>query len=249
MVRTSRPHSPVWGRWGLFTSSLFSLTFRTKHPITAKKYGSAEEQKLFLPRKIGWILLNCRIPHWDLRLTRWFSGKESSCNAGDKGSIPELGRSPNGNPLQYACEILWIEGPGGLQSMRSQRVRHDWVHTHTLRLKPINSNFQQGAHLLNHYHCLNREMFAAFYFRLWNSMAQRVKHLSTMWKTQVRSLGQKDPLEKGMAIHSSTITWRIPWTEEPGRLQSIGSQRVGHDWATSLTSLTQLILTLCQTLC
>ena len=50
----------------------------------------------------------------------------------------------------------------------------------------------------------------------------------------VRSLGQEDPLEKEMAIHSSTISWKIPWTEEPGRLQSTGSQRVGHDWATSL---------------
>ena len=56
-----------------------------------------------------------------------------------------------------------------------------------------------------------------------------VKCLSTMRATQVRSLGQEDPLEKEMAIHSSTIAWKIPWTEEPGRLQSMGSQRVGHD--------------------
>ena len=55
-----------------------------------------------------------------------------------------------------------------------------------------------------------------------------------MWETQVRSLGPEDPLEKEMAIYSSTIAWKIPWTEEPGRLQSMGSQRVGHDWATSL---------------
>ena len=60
-------------------------------------------------------------------------------------------------------------------------------------------------------------------------MAQTVKHLSTMWETQVRSLSGEDPLEKEMAIHSSTIAWKIPWTEEPGRLQSMGSQRVGHD--------------------
>ena len=59
-------------------------------------------------------------------------------------------------------------------------------------------------------------------------MAQTVKHLSAMWETRVRSLGQEDPLEKEMAIHSSTIAWKIPWTEEPGRLQSMGSQRVGH---------------------
>ena len=50
-----------------------------------------------------------------------------------------------------------------------------------------------------------------------------VKCLSTMWETRVQSLGQEDPLEKEMAIHSSTIAWKIPWTEEPGRLQSMGS--------------------------
>ena len=60
-------------------------------------------------------------------------------------------------------------------------------------------------------------------------VAQVVKRLSTMWKTRVQSLGQEDPLEKEMAIHSSTIAWKIPWTEEPGRLQYMGSQRVGHD--------------------
>ena len=61
------------------------------------------------------------------------------------------------------------------------------------------------------------------------NMAQTVKHLSTMWETWVQSLGQEDPLEKEMVIHSSTLAWKIPWTEEPGRLQSMGSRRVGHD--------------------
>ena len=59
--------------------------------------------------------------------------------------------------------------------------------------------------------------------------------LCRMWKTWVWSLGREDPLQKEMAIHSSTIAWKIPWTEEPGRLQSMGSKRVGHDWATSLS--------------
>ena len=59
--------------------------------------------------------------------------------------------------------------------------------------------------------------------------AQMVKHLSTMRETRVRSLGWEDPLEKEMAISSSTIAWKIPWTEGPGRLQSMGLQRVGHD--------------------
>ena len=60
-------------------------------------------------------------------------------------------------------------------------------------------------------------------------MAQTVKHLPTMWETQVLSLGQEDPLEKEMATQSSTLAWKIPWMEETGRLQSMGSQRVGHD--------------------
>ena len=68
-------------------------------------------------------------------------------------------------------------------------------------------------------------------------VAQMVKRLSTMWETWVRSLGWEDPLEKEMAIHSRTIAWEIPWTEEPGRLQPMGSQRVGHDWVTSLTKV------------
>ena len=66
-------------------------------------------------------------------------------------------------------------------------------------------------------------------------LAQMGKRLSTMRETWVQSLGQEDPLEKEMAIHSSTIDWKIPWTEEPGRLQSVGLQRVGRDWATSLS--------------
>ena len=68
----------------------------------------------------------------------------------------------------------------------------------------------------------------------WASLvAQRLKHLPGMRESQVQSLGQEDLLEKEMATHSSTLAWRIPWREEPGRLPSMGSQRVGH-WATSL---------------
>ena len=61
------------------------------------------------------------------------------------------------------------------------------------------------------------------------------KCLPTMRETQVWSLGLEDPLEKEMATHSSTLAWKIPWTEEPDRLQYMGSQRVGLDWVTSLS--------------
>ena len=66
-----------------------------------------------------------------------------------------------------------------------------------------------------------------------------VKRLPATRETRVRFLGREDPLEKEMAIHSSTLVWKIPWMEEPDRLQSMGSQRVGHDWATSLSSLSE----------
>ena len=60
-------------------------------------------------------------------------------------------------------------------------------------------------------------------------MAQTVKRLPVLQETRVQSLGWEDPLEKEMATHSSTVAWKIPWTEEPGKLQPMGSQRVGHD--------------------
>ena len=96
-------------------------------------------------------------------------GKESACNAGDPGSIPRLGRSPEegiGYPLQYSWASL---------------------------------------------------------------VSQMVKNLPAMRETSVRSLGWEDPLEEGMATHPSILAWRIPWTEEPGGLQSTGLQRAGHD--------------------
>ena len=66
-------------------------------------------------------------------------------------------------------------------------------------------------------------------------VAQRLKGLPAMRETWVRSLGWEDPLEKEMATHSTILAWRIPWTEEPGGLQSMGLQRVGHNWVTSLS--------------
>ena len=61
------------------------------------------------------------------------------------------------------------------------------------------------------------------------SLAQMVTKLPTMQETQVHSEGAEDPLEKGIATHSNILAWRIPWTEEPGGLQCVGLQRIGHD--------------------
>ena len=76
--------------------------------------------------------------------------------------------------------------------------------------------------------CILHDVFC-IYTRWISLVAQMVKCLSAMQETKVQSLGQEDPLEKEMAIHSSTLAWKIPWTEEPCRLQSMGSQRVGHN--------------------
>ena len=69
----------------------------------------------------------------------------------------------------------------------------------------------------------------AFLVVIASLVTQRLKHLPAMRETTVQSLCQEDPLEKEMATHPSILAWRIPWREEPGRLQSMGSQRVGHD--------------------
>ena len=82
--------------------------------------------------------------------------------------------------------------------------------------------------LILRYHLLKRESYTCL-------VAQSEKRLPAMRETWVRFLGWEDPLEKEMAIHSSTLACKIPWMEEPDRLQSMGSQRVGHDWATSLS--------------
>ena len=68
-------------------------------------------------------------------------------------------------------------------------------------------------------------------------VAQRLKRLPAMRETWVQSLGREDPLKKEMAANSSILAWRTPWMEEPGGLQSSGSQRAGHEWATSLSHL------------
>ena len=99
------------------------------------------------------------------------AGKESACNAGDLGSIPQLRKSA-GEGIGYSPQYSWA-----------------------------------------------------------SLLGQLVKNLPAMRETWVQSLGWEDPLEKGMTTHSSILAWRIPWTEEPGRLQSMGSQRVGHDRA------------------
>ena len=80
-----------------------------------------------------------------------------------------------------------------------------------------------------------RKQTSDIFFPSLYKFKRRLKQLPEMRETWVRSLSREDPLEKEMAAHSSILAWRIPWMEEPSRLQSMGSQRVRHDWATSLS--------------
>ena len=105
---------------------------------------------------------------------------------------------------------------------------------HGMHLPMVHTSLLCRANLLK-VACLGDPPFFFFLHCQGSSLvAQRVKHLPAMQETQVQFLGQEDPLEKEMAAHSSTLAWKIPCTEKPGRLQSMGSQRVGHDWTTSL---------------
>ena len=95
------------------------------------------------------------------------------------------------------------------------------------------------------FHLLHQSHFLLWYNRHASLVAQTVRHLPAMWETRIRFLGREDPLEKEMAIHSSTLAWKIPWTEEPDRLQSMGSQRIGHDRTLHFTLDVGQLFTIC----
>ena len=91
------------------------------------------------------------------------------------------------------------------------------------------------------YMCLYIFMYMYVHIRA-SLVAQMVKNPPAMQETQVQYLGQEDPLEKGMATHSSILAWRIPWSLGPGGLQSMESQRVGHNWATNTYSCVRVCM-------
>ena len=160
--------------------------------------------------------------------------------------------------------------PGGLPSIGSHRVGHDWSdlaaaaaaaeHTHLL----LNNHFTFSKMTLHKHmnptvsQCPEKENrgtifwtflltkcvnYQAFYKTIpyitteASLVAQMAKNLPTVWETWVQFLGREDPLEKRMATHSSILARKMSWIEEPGRLQSMGSQRIGHDWVTNTSSL------------
>ena len=136
--------------------------------------------------------------------------KESSCNAGDLDSILGSGKSPgegNGNPLQYSC----LENPMDRQVWWATvcGVGHDWATS--LHFMTTYGGFIVKLKLGLHGWKSTGALWEAFW------VAQMVKNLPATRETQVQSLGQENPLEKGMATHSRILAWRIPWTEEPGK--------------------------------
>ena len=131
-------------------------------------------------------------------------GKESAYNVGDLGLTPGLGRSPGGGHGN-PLQYSCLENPHGQRSLADYSP---WGRKEPDTIEWLNT---AQAHIRA------------------SLVVQIVKNLPLMQETHVRSLGQ----EKGMAIHSSILVWRIPWTEEPGRLQFMRSQRAAHDWVTN----------------
>ena len=139
----------------------------------------------------------------------------------------------------HSSVLVWsIPGsaePGGLPSLGSHRVRHDWSDLAAAVYFCSTLSFELNQTVSNPTCIVFMTMFVAFL------MSEMVRNLPAMQETWVWSLGREDTLEKGMAIHSSILAWRIPWTEDPGGLYSPWGRRVRHDWVTN-TLLFCLIL-------
>ena len=149
-----------------------------------------------------------------------------------------------------ARKIPWMEEPGRLQPMGSLRVRHDWVTSLSLstfmhwRRKwqptpvflPGESQGRRSPVGYSPWGRTELDLTERLHFtsRIGKrySCGSMEKNLPAQQETWVRSLGQGDPLEKEIAMHCNILAWKIPWTEEPGRLESIGLHRVRHDWMT-----------------
>ena len=155
-------------------------------------------------------------------------GKASACHMGDPGSTPGLGRSPgegNGNPVQYFCleNPMDFQEPGRLHSMGSQSVDM------TERLHfPVYILSRQAGKVRGYCRRACSADAASLHISVWNSAWERGGYNLREGRTITRTFPNRAP-EKAMAPHSSTLPWKIPWMEEPGRLQSMGSLRVGHD--------------------
>ena len=148
-------------------------------------------------------ILECEVK-WDLEI---ITTNKASGGDGIPVELFQILKDDAVKVLHSICQQIW----------KTQRWPQDWKRSVFIPI-PKKGNAKE---------CSNYHTIA--FISHTSLVAQTVKSLSTMWETWVRSLGWEDPLEKEMAIHSRTIAWKIPWTEEPGRQQPMGSQRVGHD--------------------
>ena len=132
--------------------------------------------------------------------------------------------------LQSCCDPMDCNPPGSSVYGILQARILEWVAMSSCRgsswpRDQISISYQKPPYTHTHTHT-----YVHIYTHRASQVALVVKNPTVIHETWVRSLGGEDPLEKEMVTHSSILAWRIPWTEEPGGLQSIGSQRVGHDW-------------------
>ena len=126
--------------------------------------------------------------------------------------------------VSYQTHILWVLSVHlGLPPYQLCRSLEEWETCEKFRMSGVLVSNKSSK----------RALFSYLFNVRASLLAQRLKRLPPMRETRVWSLGREDPLKKEMAIHYSILAWRIPWTEKPSRLQSTGSQRVGHDWTTS----------------
>ena len=163
-------------------------------------------------------------------------------------AIPLLGIYPKelkagcGRPVfpeaQFTIVNRWKQPKRPLMKESINRMCHSLTMEYysALQRKKILSHAKKWMSFLTHYSFFSPSNASCKLLKriFWSGaslVAQTVKNLPAMWETGVRYLGWEDPLEKGMVPHSSTLAWIIPWTEEPGGLQSIESQRVGQHWA------------------
>ena len=125
--------------------------------------------------------------------------------------------------------------PGTLGNPGIPHNQMGWADIHIWKLLPLPPPLSYWASLRAKFH--SHDLLFEWEQRkhMVSLVAQTVKCLPAMWETLVLSLGREEPLEKEMATHSSTLAWKIPWTEDPGRLQSMGLQGVRDDWVTSLS--------------
>ena len=142
------------------------------------------------------------------------------------GSIPESGRYPGeekGNLFQY----FNLGDPTDRGARQAPGVTKELDTIHWLNNNNFDLNWPKNENIYIYIYT------HTYIYKIDFPVAQVVKNMPVKKETRVRFLGWEISLEEGMAIHSSTLAWRIPWTEKPGRLQSMRSQRVGHDWVTN----------------